>query len=151
VTTRQDLWELASVIAFERLGLVPLRKVDGECIPPKDDLAAMDPEAARKARRKYRKIWRRDLARELHDFEKAPKRLKKNWRWTGASVRGRWRCDEDPLTSMMYLVAACEVGERPSKHARGYRWARVKNSVEYNKELLKVALGLGLVDPRRNM
>jgi hypothetical protein len=151
-TAREDLWELASVIAFERLGLVPLRKVDGAYQPPGPELATMSAEDSRKAKRKYRKLWRRSLARDLKMFEKAPRRRQKDlWRFTGASVRGAWKCVEDPLEGNMFLIAAVEVGERPSWYARGYRWARVKCCNEYRRMLLSVAKEFALLDPQRNM
>lgn len=150
-TTRQNLWELASVIAFERLGLVPLRKVDGVCQPPSADLAAMPADAARKARRKYRKLWRRSLVRELKDFDSAPKRRKRHWRWTRAAVRGAWKCVKDPLEGHLLIVQGLEVGQRPSKSARGYRWQRVKDCVEYRAMLYKVADELGLLKKWSNI
>jgi len=112
----------------------------------------MTAEESRKARRKYRKLWRRSLARELKEFEKAPRRRQKvAWRFTGAHVRGKWKCEEDPLEGMMFLIAALEVGERPSAYARGYRWSRVSCCQEYRKMLLTVAKEFALLDPQRNM
>lgn len=152
MTVKDDLWELASVIAFERLGLVLLRQVDGKCIPPSVELAAMPAEEARKARRKYRKLWRRSLYREMRDFEKTPQRsVHRVWSWTGADIRGNWKCAECPYYGQLLIYASLEVGERPSWSARGYRWKRVKESEEYRKMIKIVALELGLLDPLRNM
>lgn len=145
------MWELTSLIAFERLGLVPPRKVDDKCVPPALDLAAMSPEEARKAKRKFRKLWRRSLARDYREFEKAPKRRKNDWRWTGCSVRGRWRALEDPLDGLLLFAKALEVGCRPSQSARGYRWGRVIHSQEFQKMRMKVAAELGLLHPKRSM
>jgi len=151
VTTKEDMWELASVIAFERLGLLPLRKIDGVMQPPGDAFATMSPDTARRMKRKYRKLWRRDLVRDLRDFAKAAPRRRKHWRYTGTYVDGKWKCVEDPLLGMMLKIQALDVGRRPRWAARGYRWERVLQSKEYNKMLLKVAAELGLLDPLRSM
>ena len=151
-TTKEDLWEVASAVAFVRLGLVPLRKVDDKVQPPTAELAAMPLEESRKARRKYRKLWRRDLARFLKMYEQTPKRRRESeWRYTGAYMKGVWKNVEDAMTCMLNQIHSVEVGEKPSWYARAYRWERVTTCDEYRKVLLEVAKELVLVDPRRNM
>ncbi len=112
----------------------------------------MSPEDARKVRRKYRKLWRRSLYREMLEFDKTPQRaIKTKWGWNGSHIRGHWKCEEDPYYGQLLLYAAMEVGDRPSWSARGYRWKRVKESKEYRKMIGIVALELGLRDPLCNM
>lgn len=112
----------------------------------------MPAEEARKAKRKYRKLWRRSLYREMRDFEKTkPRNIKNMWGWTSASIRGNWKSSEDPYYGQLLLYASVEVGKRPSWSARGYRWKRVKESEEYRITIKKVAMELGLLDPLRNM
>jgi hypothetical protein len=138
-TVNQDLWEVASVIAMLRLGLHPLRKVDGKHVSPKKDLDALPADESRRLRRKYRKIWRRALMRDLREFEKLPKRQQvKQFSWCGEYIKGRYvDNDDDPLMSMMLQIAKYEVGEKPSPWARGYRWALVKSTPEFERELLR--------------
>lgn len=152
-TINQDLWEVASVVAMLRLGLVPLRRVNGTIQPPKKDLAAMPPDEAKKARRKYRKMWRRELAKTLREFEKLPKRRQKSvYSWGGNYVKGRWKSvDDDPLGVMLLEIEKVEVGEKPSAWARGYRWASVKNCEAFQKELIKAARELGLMHRKRSI
>lgn len=110
----------------------------------------MPSDEARKARRKYRKLWRRSLARDIRAYQNTPKRRReRDWKYTGAYVRGVWKNDEDALTCVLLQILAVEVGQRPSHHARAYRWDRVTVCEEYRKTLLQVAKELGLVDPRR--
>lgn len=112
----------------------------------------MPAEEARKAKRKYRKLWRRSLYREMREFEKtAPRNVKNHYNWTGASIRGSWKCAECPYLGQLFLYASQEVGQRPSWSARGYRWKRVKESEEFRKMLKIVAMELGLLDPARTM
>lgn len=152
-TIQQDLWELASVLAMVRLGLVPLRLDNRKLQPPKKDLAQMPTDEARKARRKYRKLWRRALARELRDFEKTPKRRqKREFSWCGEYIKGKWTdCDDDPLGTRLLRILHFEVGERPSPYARGYRWSLVKASPEFDREIVKAARELGLMHRTRSM
>lgn len=136
-----------------RLGLVPLRMADGKLQPPKKDLAQMPADEARKARRKYRKMWRRELARELREFEQTPKRrLKREYSWCGEYIKGKWTdCDDDPLGSRLLRIQHFEVGEKPSAYARGYRWQLVKGSPEFDREIVKAARELGLMYRSRSM
>lgn len=150
-TVRQDLWELATVIAMERLGIVPLRRIDGKCQPPRPDLARMEPDEARKAKRRYRKLWRRDLARELREFERTPKRRKKDWHYSGAYVNGSWKSVQDPLECFFIKIEAVEAGSDPTAYGRSARWSRVKDGPEFRRMLMKVAAELGLLHPKRSM
>ena len=148
---KKELWRLAFIVAVTRVGLLALeRNDDGAYVPPTEAVKA-DPEGTRKARRKYRKLWRRDLARTLNELESAPRRRKKQMRWHGAVVKCQWRRREDPLEGYMLEIKACEVGRRPRRHARAQRWIRVKQCLELRAELLKVATEFGLLDPRRSM
>jgi hypothetical protein len=148
---RLEMWDLALTVAYVRLGLIPLqRDTENRYVPPKATLETMPPDEARKSKRKYRKLWRRELARQLREFERAPSRVRKSEN-VGYSVkfRGRWRPIIDSFEGQLLEIAAFEVGEFPSICARGYRWDRVKSCKDLRKELLKAAIELGLCPDRR--
>jgi hypothetical protein len=148
---KEELWRLAFVIALTRVGLLALqRDENGAYVPPSADVKA-DPAATRKARRKYRKLWRQDLARSLKEFGAAPKRRQKKMRWHGVSINGQWKSVEDPFEGRLLEIKSCEVGRRPRRGARAQRWIRVKQCPQLRKELLKVAAEFGLLDPKRSM
>lgn len=148
---KKELWRLAFIIAMTRVGLLPLQRSEhGKYLPPTEAVKA-DPEGTRKARRKYRKLWRRKLQRSLRGFELLPRRVKKRRRWHGATVNGKWQSRQDPLEGLMLEIKAVEVGRRPRRHARGQRWVLVKSCPEVRAELLKVAAEFGLLDPKRKM
>lgn len=151
-TTKKELWDYASAIALAKLGLLPLSKVDGVTKPPGKAFATDRSPEARKAKRKYRKLWRRSLVKQLKEWERMPPRLKKEYTWllNGTKVRGRWKGAKDPLEGALIELEAVEVGEHPSAYARGYRWNRVVNSVEYQDALRDAARQLGL-KVRRSM
>jgi hypothetical protein len=146
---RAALWRLAFMIALDRVGVLALpRAEDGAYMPPTEAVKA-DPEGTRKARRRYRKLWRRALARELKEFERAPpRRRRKHWAWIGAFVKGVYKAKDDPFDSVMLLLRSVEVGCSPRRNARGARWQRVKQCHEVRRELLKAAQELGLVQRR---
>lgn len=133
---------------MQRMGIVPPRVIEGRCQSVMQDLANMDPSEARRAKRKYRKVWRRSLARELREFECTPRRRRDQWAWGGAYVKGVWESCEDPLGGMLLKLVAVDVGKRPSRYARWDRWQRVKASQEFRKTLLEVAIELGLIAKR---
>ncbi len=147
-----ELWDLALAVAMTRLGLVPLQRDGNDYVPPKAALAAMPVDEARKAKRKYRKLWRRSLARDLKVFEATPQRVRK-WKYChrGVNVRGSWKGAADALEGQLLEIEALDVGRRPSCHARGYRWVHVRSCPELRKELLRAAMEFGLCPERRNM
>jgi hypothetical protein len=148
---KEELWRLAFIVAMTRVGLLALeRNEDGAYLPPTAAVKA-DPEGTRKARRKYRKLWRMDLARSLKEFGNAPKRRQKRMRWHGVTINGQWKSVEDPFEGRLLEIKACEVGRRPRRGARAQRWIRVKQCPELRVELLKVAAEFGLLDPKRSM
>jgi hypothetical protein len=151
IDLKEELWRLAFVIAMTRIGLLALQRNDeGAYLPPTAAVKA-DPEGTRKARRKYRKLWRQHLARSLREFGGAPKRRQKRMRWHGVYVNGKWKSVEDPFDGRMLEIRSCDVGRQPRKSARAERWKRVKECPELRKELLKVAAEFGLLDPKRSM
>lgn len=130
---------------MQRAGILPLaRDENGAYIPPTKDTRER-PAETRAARRKYRKMWRRDIARDVRDFEKAAKRVQKRMRWQGAIVKGHWSSREDPLDGMLLKIKALEVGRRPRKNARAGRWQRVRNCPELRRVLKEVAIEFGLI------
>lgn len=151
IDLKEELWKLAFIVAMTRAGFLALqRDDDGKYLPPTAAVKA-DPAGTREARRKYRKAWRRELARKLREFETSPKRQQKRMKWHGAYVKGKWKHRQDPLEAHLLEIKGLEVGRRPRRHARGQRWCLVKSCPEVRKALLEVAAEFGLLDPKRSM
>lgn len=151
IDLKEELWRLAFVIALTRIGLLALQRNDDGAYMPPSAATKADPEGTRKARRKYRKLWRQSLAKSLKEFGGAPKRRQKKMRWHGATVNRRWKSVEDPLEGRLLEIKSCDVGRQPRRPARGERWKRVRQCPQLRKELLKVAAEFGLLDPKRSM
>ena len=146
-----EKWMLAFAVALDRCGLLASERDGFDAWVPPTLAVADDPAGTRVARRRYRKLWRRSLARELREFELTPKRRQRKMKHEGAYVKGRWVSREDPLEGMMLRIQALAVGRRPWRHARGKRWWRVKTCPELRRTLLQVAKEFGLLDPKRDM
>ncbi len=139
------------LVAMTRVGLLPLQRDEKGAYHPPTVAVAADPEGTRTARRKYRKLWRRALARDLRDFDRRPRRVQKRDTWQGGYIKGRWQSREDPLEGRLLQILSYDVGRRPRRNARGLRWDLVKTCPELRKELLKVATEFGLLDPQRQL
>lgn len=139
------------LVAMTRVGLLPLQRNEKGGYYPPSLIVAADPEGTRAARRKYRKLWRRALARDLKEFDRMPRRRQKQSTWQGGYIKGKWQSREDPLEGRLLQILSYDVGRRPRRNARGMRWDLVKACPELRKELLKVANEFGLLDPQRSM
>jgi hypothetical protein len=144
----RTLWELAVATAMVRCGILPSPCDPSKGYLPPTAAVAADPQGTRKARRRYRKLWRRSLLREIRAFDALSPRQRRNLVGP-VPYRGGTRWPEDPLFYVFSIVKGHDVGrQRPRRAGRSLRWLRVKSCPELRRELLRAAAELGLIEPR---
>jgi hypothetical protein len=135
----REMWELAVYTTFQRIGVMPFHK-RGQM---KTALNHLNPEEARKARRKYRKAWRRELVCVIKKFDSIPtikeqERVCVDWSFT---------C-YDGIDGVLDLLKNLCVGAKPDKKARNARLHMVRFGDRFSTEFKKVAIELGLMRRR---
>lgn len=105
----------------------------------------MDPGAARKAKRRWRKLWRVSLKRELRFYEALPRRTRKGYYAGGSLVNGKWRSSRDVLEGCFFNMRSCDVGRHPRFGARIARALKVCFGKELQKAISVAMKDLGLM------
>lgn len=93
-------------------------------------------------KRKYRKLWRAELASRARGIDRTPKRRRDRdhglMSWYGRTLK------RDAVEEWLVTLTNHGVGDRPDAIGRACRWTTVRYSEALTRELKKAALELGL-------
>jgi len=134
MASSKEMWELAVYTTLQRIGVMPFHKRG----MMKAALSHLSEEESRKARRKYRKVWRRELARAIKAFDSLSVREQER-----TCIDWSFTC-YDGIEGAMDMLKSMSVGSKPNKKARHARLHLVRFSERFSTEFKKVAVELGV-------
>lgn len=138
--TDKEMWKLAVYTTFQRLGVLPSAKKHTMLV----SLSHMSAEEGRKAKRKYRKAWRRAVAALLREFDgysiKDQEMVCVDWSFT----------QKNGIDGVLDMLNALRVGRRPDMKGRRCRLHAVRYGERFSREFRKVAIELGLMRRRED-